>query len=92
MNVALKQAYEIAASLVGGSMQISSAREGVRHWFFDVSDSSGYIIPGSSPIVIDKRTGEASQSMPPVPSAALGRPSLPIEDEARGAKSIPLPL
>lgn len=91
VSVTLAKAYETALRSIGDGMAIVCASEGAGHWFFGVADSSGVIVPGGSPVVIDKATGEAGYPMPSVPSAVLGEPPLPIEVEAQNAADVPLP-
>mgnify|MGYP006912492682 FL=1 len=91
MSVALAQAYETALQSIGDDMHITSATEGANHWFFGVGDVLVDVVPGGSPIVIDKQSGEADYSMPPIPSDLLGMELLPIEIEARDAVDVPLP-
>ena len=92
MSVTLAQAYERAVRNIGDGMVIASAREGGNNWFFGVADSSGTIVPGGSPLVIDKETGKASYPIPSVPSVVLGEMPTPIEVEAANARSVPLPV
>ena len=91
MSVTLAQAYETALQAIGDGMCITSASEGTGHWFFGVGDALVDEVPGSSPITIDKETGEADYPMPSVPSIVLGDEPLPIEVEAEGAVDVPLP-
>ena len=91
MSVTLAQAYETALNAIGEGMHITSAAEGAGHWFFGVGDSVVDAVPGCSPVVIDKLTGEPDYSMPPVPSDLLGEEPLPIEVEAESAADVPLP-
>ena len=58
MSVTLAQAYETALQAIGDGMRITSASEGTGHWFFGVGDALVDEVPGSSPITIDKETGE----------------------------------
>lgn len=91
MSMTLAKAYETAASSIGDGMVVVSAEEGSHHWFFGVADSSGNIVPGGSPLVVDKETGETSYPMPSVPSVVLGEEPMPIETEAEQAVEVPLP-
>lgn len=91
MSVTLAQAYETAMQAIGDGMRITSAAEGTGHWFFGVGDAAVESVPGGSPIVIDKETGEAGYPIPPVPSIVLGDEPLPIEVEAENAADVPLP-
>lgn len=92
MSVTLSQTYETASGAIADGLRITSASEGAGHWFFVVGDSTVKVVPDSSPIVIDKQTGEASYPMPAVPSVVLGDEPLPIEIEAANAIGVPLPV
>lgn len=91
MSMTLVRVYETALQAIGDGMRITSAAEGTRHWFFEVGNSAVEAVPGGSPIVIDKETGDFVYPPPDVPSEILGEEPLSTEIEAESATGIPSP-
>ena len=86
----LKEAKRLAESAIADGQRLTAAYEGTRHWFFSVGDSLVDVVPGCSPIAIDKASGTASYPMPSVPSVLMGQEPTAAEVEMEKAHEIAL--
>lgn len=83
------KAVSIAESQ-GKSFKASRLLVGDSHWFVAVRGEPGKPLPGYSPAVIDKATGEVS-GICSVPYFVRGDEPTPVEAEYESAEAVPLP-
>ena len=87
----LEEAKKLAESVIQDGQRLTAAYEGTRHWFFSVGDSLVDVVPGCSPIAIDKADGSADFPMPSIPSVLNGQTPTAAELEMSTAREVPLP-
>lgn len=87
----LKEAKALAQAAIADGQRLTAAFDGAKHWFFSVGDSVAPVVPGCSPIAIDKASGAASYPMPSVPSILTGQAPTAAEAEMKNAREVALP-
>lgn len=78
------------AEAQGKSFKASRLSVGSSHWFVGVRGELGKPLPGCSPVVIDKETGEVS-GICSVPYYVRGDAPTEIESEYESAEAVALP-
>ena len=86
----LKEAKRLAESAIAEGQRLTAAFDGASHWFFSVGDSLVDVVPGCSPIAIDKADGVVSYPMPSVPSILTGQAPTAAEVEMWQAHEVAL--
>ncbi|WP_251178090.1 hypothetical protein [Adlercreutzia agrestimuris] len=76
--ITIDRAKKIAENHISDAFYISSISEGNLYWYFGLKNAEGFIVPGVSPLAIDKKTGHLA-GMPSVPYYIHKREPLPIE-------------
>lgn len=86
----LREAKALAQAAIAEGQRLTAAFDGANHWFFSVGDSAADVVPGCSPIAIDKVSGAASYPMPSVPSILTGQAPTAAEAEMQAANEVAL--
>lgn len=86
----LKEAKRLAQAAISDGQRLTAAFDGSAHWFFSVGDSVADVVPGCSPIAIDKVSGAASYPMPSIPSILTGQAPTAAEVEMEQAREVAL--
>ncbi len=85
--ITIETAKSIVDKLIPNGFHITSIKEGNLYWYFGVKSDDGLPLPGISPIVIDKKTGN-STGIPSVPYYVRNEDPLPIELDYENAITI----
>lgn len=86
----LKEAKKLAQAAISDGQRLTAAFDGSSHWFFSVGDSVADVVPGCSPIAIDKASGAASYPIPSIPSILTGQAPTAAEVEMEQAREVAL--
>lgn len=86
----LKEAKKLAQAAISDGQRLTAAFDGSVHWFFSVGDSVADVVPGCSPIAIDKASGAASYPIPSIPSILTGQAPTAAEAEMEHAREVAL--
>lgn len=85
--ITMGKAKSIALEQISDGFHISSILEGSMYWYFGVKNDGGLILPGISPITVNKENGEIDAT-PSIPYYVLNKDPLPIEQDYENAVTI----